>query len=158
MGRITLILPGEKSVMNAELHARNYQLLMQAFNRIIMFDENNQGGALYAQTNSVITLSDYPDPVGIAGTAGLVLEDNSGAGMVFASTTSFLLASQGNMTLSVNNAGCQILVSSSGDIIVKLNTAGHNFTVQDSAHNPIFRVDEDGDLHGKTGKALTFDL
>jgi hypothetical protein len=31
-------------------------------------------------------------------------------------------------------------------------------TVFDNAGNPIFRVDEDGDLHGLTGKALTFDL
>lgn len=36
------------------------------------------------------------------------------------------------------------------------NTA--NLEVQDSGGNPIFRVDQDGDLHGLTGKALTFDL
>ena len=33
-----------------------------------------------------------------------------------------------------------------------------DLTVYDSSGNPIFRVDQDGDLHGKTGKSLTFDL
>lgn len=37
-------------------------------------------------------------------------------------------------------------------------TSGKSLTVLDSVGNPIFRVDEDGDLHGKTGKALVFDL
>lgn len=37
-------------------------------------------------------------------------------------------------------------------------TAGASLTVLDSTGAPIFRVDEDGDLHGLTGKALTFDL
>lgn len=40
----------------------------------------------------------------------------------------------------------------------KLANAGNTFTVLDHSGNPIFRVDESGDLHGKTGKALTFDL
>lgn len=44
-----------------------------------------------------------------------------------------------------------------GNITFKLRP-GQTFTVEDSSGNPIFRVDEDGDLHGKTGKALTFDL
>lgn len=40
---------------------------------------------------------------------------------------------------------------------VKLASAG-DFEIQDSTGQPIFRVDQDGDLHGLTGKALTFDL
>jgi hypothetical protein len=36
--------------------------------------------------------------------------------------------------------------------------SGGTLTVKDSSGNPIFRVDENGDLHGLTGKALTFDL
>lgn len=36
--------------------------------------------------------------------------------------------------------------------------AGDALTVKDHLGNPIFRVDEDGDLHGLTGKSLTFDL
>lgn len=41
---------------------------------------------------------------------------------------------------------------------IRLGTAAKAFTVYNSANAAIFRVDEDGDLHGKTGKALTFDL
>jgi hypothetical protein len=37
-------------------------------------------------------------------------------------------------------------------------TAGTTLTIVDSTGAPIFRVDDDGDLHGKTGKAITFDL
>jgi hypothetical protein len=36
--------------------------------------------------------------------------------------------------------------------------AGVSLWVQDRNGNPIFKVDENGDLHGKTGKALVFDL
>jgi hypothetical protein len=36
--------------------------------------------------------------------------------------------------------------------------AGTSVTVQDHLGNAIFRVDENGDLHGKTGKSLVFDL
>lgn len=49
------------------------------------------------------------------------------------------------------------LASTAPSIGIQLS-AGESFTVLDSSGNPIFRVDEDGDLHGKTGKALTFDL
>lgn len=35
---------------------------------------------------------------------------------------------------------------------------GNAFIVFDASFNEIFRVDAAGDLHGKTGKALTFDL
>jgi hypothetical protein len=49
------------------------------------------------------------------------------------------------------------LDTSTGAASVQLRV-GASFTVLDSTGAPIFRVDEDGDLHGKTGKALTFDL
>lgn len=45
-----------------------------------------------------------------------------------------------------------------GNITIKLQGTGKTLTVLDHSGNPIFRVDEDADLHGKTGKALTFDL
>lgn len=49
------------------------------------------------------------------------------------------------------------LSQGTGVVVFKL-ASGQPFTVQDSTGQPIFRVDEDGDLHGLTGKALTFDL
>jgi hypothetical protein len=49
------------------------------------------------------------------------------------------------------------LVSDTSDISLSI-TAGHTVTVYDHLGNPIFRVNENGDLHGKTGKSLVFDL
>ncbi len=36
--------------------------------------------------------------------------------------------------------------------------AGGSFTFYNSTGAPIFRINEDGSLHGKTGKTLIFDL
>lgn len=36
--------------------------------------------------------------------------------------------------------------------------SGSSFQVLDSSGNPIFQVDEDGDIHIKTGKTITADL
>lgn len=36
--------------------------------------------------------------------------------------------------------------------------AGGSFTFYNSVGQPIFRINEDGSLQGKTGKALTFNL
>jgi hypothetical protein len=35
---------------------------------------------------------------------------------------------------------------------------GSSFTFFDHLGNPVFRINEDGSLHGKTGKTLVFDL
>jgi hypothetical protein len=43
-------------------------------------------------------------------------------------------------------------------IQMQLGTAGKSLTVLDHTGAPIFRVNEDGSLQGKTGKALTFNL
>lgn len=48
-------------------------------------------------------------------------------------------------------------ISYGADTTIQI-VSGTSLTVVDESFNPIFRVDEDGDLHGKTGKALTFDL
>lgn len=45
-----------------------------------------------------------------------------------------------------------------GDNATFIISPGKVFRVLDYNGDPIFQVDEDGDLHGKTGKALTFDL
>lgn len=50
-----------------------------------------------------------------------------------------------------------LVAESAGTFTFKLDS-GQTLTVLNASGNPIFRVDEDGDLHGLTGKALTFDL
>lgn len=57
--------------------------------------------------------------------------------------------SDGDMTLDASGGA--------GDVFVRLR-AGGTLEVLDSAQNTIFRVNEDGSLQGKTGKALVFNL
>lgn len=77
---------------------------------------------------------------------GIDIESDAGAVTIYAN------AAQVDLT-----SGGALVRVSGGDVLVQL-AAGKTFTVIDSGSNPLFRVDEDGDLHGKTGKALTFDL
>jgi hypothetical protein len=55
-------------------------------------------------------------------------------------------------------AGNDVSVTAGNDVSVTLGTAGTSVTVLDSGGNPLFRVNENGDLQGKTGKALVFNL
>ncbi len=63
-------------------------------------------------------------------------------------------ADGGNLVLV---ASSNVNVTPTGDMDVFIKT-GKTLTVLDNANQPIFRVDENGDLHGKTGHALVFDL
>ena len=65
-----------------------------------------------------------------------------------------ITASGGYLTLSF--AGGELDLTDS--FFFNLNVAGKNVTVNDHNGSPIFRIDENGDLHGKAGKTLTFDL
>jgi hypothetical protein len=58
----------------------------------------------------------------------------------------------------VLDAVTTLKTSSGGDTEFRLLVAATHLTVKDHTGAAIFRVDENGDLHGKTGKALTFDL
>lgn len=75
------------------------------------------------------------------------LEDHQSDGVNFTVGTD-------GMAISVQNPG-QFTVD--GQVTLRL-AAGQTVDVMDHLNSPIFRVDEDGDLHGKTGKTLTFDL
>jgi hypothetical protein len=59
--------------------------------------------------------------------------------------------------ISLTSHGAFAQINLVGPSFVQLRV-GDVLEVQDHLGNPIFRVDEDGDLHGKTGKALVFDL
>ncbi len=55
-------------------------------------------------------------------------------------------------------SGARVTLDSGGTVIVGVTTIGGSVEVQNHLGNPIFRVNEDGSLQGKTGKALTFNL
>lgn len=65
-------------------------------------------------------------------------------------------AVQATNDVSIAGAGQEIDLSAS-EVAVRLAT-GDALTVYDHNNNPIFRVNENGDLQGLTGKALAFNL
>lgn len=81
----------------------------------------------------------------IAGTSGAA----NGEVIIGSSATS------GGRSVTLDN----VESGGNGDIIIRIGNGGV-FVVwgQAGSSDPIFRVDEDGALHGKTGQALTFDL
>jgi hypothetical protein len=58
---------------------------------------------------------------------------------------------------SMQTANATVGITAAEEVSITLAN-NQPLTVFDNGGNPIFRVDEDGDLHGLTGKALTFDL
>lgn len=72
-------------------------------------------------------------------------------------STLSLRAAQAGAFGSQEVLGRDIDLAPSEALTVSLN-AGQKLEVRDSGGNPIFRVNEDGSLQGKTGKALTFNL
>lgn len=72
---------------------------------------------------------------------------NGGTGITLNSSAGFVEAFAPNAGFHITDTEWQLLLAN-----------GTPFTVYDHNNAPIFRVDEDGDLHGKTGKSLTFDL
>jgi hypothetical protein len=60
-------------------------------------------------------------------------------------------------SVNIATANASIGIDTNERVLVVLDN-GQPMTVLDHLGNEIFRVDEDGDLHGLTGKTLTFDL
>lgn len=86
--------------------------------------------------------------------AGVVLQDNT-------NTSTHQLVNGGTVG---GSSGTLALVETFGgsaghphSVVIRMFDA-KNVQVEDSQGNALFRVDADGSLHGKTGKALTFDL
>lgn len=69
----------------------------------------------------------------------------------------FLEASDMDLPMQVVHGLLEQLGQLRTRVDVSLAT-GQSFRVLDHNGNPVFAVDEDGTMHGKTGKALTFDL
>lgn len=101
---------------------------------------------------------------------GGLLIDETGGGIIITETTGgvFINVSSGGFAVQCGD-GVElrggpdgggdgvILRGVAADVRVKL-PSGKRLYVTNASGGAIFQVDEDGDLHGKTGKALTFDL
>jgi len=109
----------------------------------IQFDTYPQsGGWLYAETT---------DTGGGPESYGIELTDLTGNGIALKSIPIYLGDIDGDLA-----NGLKIVITGSG-IRITL-TGSQTLQVRDETGAPIFQVDQNGDLHGKTGKALTFDL
>jgi hypothetical protein len=88
------------------------------------------------------------------------MEIRSGAGMLFevnGGSANFTFEQWQVVGTSITLDSSTVLTLEGNSVDINIG-AGSTFTVNDHLGNPIFRVDEDGDLHGLTGKALVFDL
>lgn len=102
-----------------------------------------------------------------AGTGGDVAISTDGiGGMELATENGNLqlrVIGSGNMSfdagddLNIDAVG-HVAVNSDDNISLSLNTPGKTLTVFDSSANPIFRIDENGDVHIKSGGSILADL
>lgn len=88
-------------------------------------------------------------------TAGIDLNADTGQIVLRGNGGVAIIPDAGGINLSPGRPGALTAISST--LHVQLN-AGETLLVQDQTLAPIFRVDESGALHGKTGQTLTFDL
>jgi len=88
---------------------------------------------------------------------GTRIKDAGGGGIdIYNTSGSFYI--HGDQGVKIHDDGSTFIeIDNDHDINIKIHS-GRTLTVVDSSDANIFRIDEDGDLHGKTGKALTFDL
>lgn len=102
----------------------------------IFFDFDNQGGWLWVVTNDSTDI-DY-------GELGLALVDRSEFGL-------YLRAENDDNTEFV------FVQLESDGITAHLSTGG-SLIVEDDSNNPIFKIDNDGTVHIKTGSSIVADL
>src|SRR5207247_1705931 len=119
-------------------------------------------GVFFASANRFTLENDGGDFNIVDAGTGLDLVSNFGNITLDASTANVQVnAPSGFVQLQGGPAG--VLVVQSDGVVMSENVlvtleVGKTLEVQDHLGSPIFRVNENGDLQGKTGKALTFNL
>lgn len=126
----------------------------------IKFDFDNQGGYLEVTTNDSFNYSGVGD-------VGILFDDQSGEGIILDLHDGSIIGRiaiapasiviRHNEVISLQISGGAFLSLDEGSVGIDLTTGGA-FEVRDNGGNPIFRVDEDGDVHIKAGKTITADL
>lgn len=128
--------------------------------RAIRFDNDNQGGGLYVQTNDAFNVAGTADPWSLGGSWGYALEDDSGQGAAVVSTALMLLGSFDQVTLIASSGGAQsrIDIFRAGGIEIK-PFAGSSVSFVDRFGAPKVQWTEgDVDLHIPAGGAVVADL
>lgn len=137
------------------------------------------GGITLDCSNSDINMDTSGGDVDIQTGAGNFNVTATGTGDINL-TTSDTVAIEGTIATVLGAGGVSLNFSGSGgvtvtdtsDVTVRMAIppvlgpdgvyfrlrSGQPFSILNSSGNPIFKVDEDGDLHGLTGKTITFDL
>lgn len=147
---------------------------------VIRFDVENEGRFLHVTTTEDVDFevqSFFVNATGPGSTVDIEAEsslelvgrdqlklETSGAWLI--SADSVLEDVAGDVSINVGSGGYALQVrgpvtidtsGGSDNVTIRIPT-GASVEVQDAADNPIFRVNENGDLQGKTGKALVFNL
>lgn len=142
----------------------------------IVYDlEPQSGGFLFSDTTTGTTGSGYGTEIidtsgaGVhimsdygGGAGNMLIENNGDAGTIVqdAGSSGLILLAYGGPALLEGTAVAIVStdLASPGVTITLAGGGTNDLTVNDSLGNPIFRVAQNGDLHGLTGKALVFDL
>ncbi len=134
----------------------------------LQFESQHGGTTFLADEWSVTSASDIAmSAVGqvqitTSGTDQEIQLDASGQITLFASSN-MLLTTTAALDVNTTNATLwtaqdDIRVNVDGNFVVQLVSPGERLLVFDHNGSPIFAVNENGQLHGKTGASLTFDL
>lgn len=129
----------------------------------IEFYSSSGGIKLRTSGTGDITLDSGDDILATGDRIRLTAGSGSGADSGFTSENNLEILADGQLTLQGETTLVMLFPAGSLEVPDAANVnlriiTGATLTVLNNSFAPIFRVDEDGDLHGKTGKALTFDL
>jgi hypothetical protein len=115
--------------------------------------ESNTGPIIIEAADDINLSSDNADFL-------LTALGSGGLGQIEADSDLFIACHNGGVSLQVGSSYSFAIQTAVGHEMAEFNagSGGERFTVYDASGARIFSVDDDGDLHGLTGKALTFDL
>ena len=117
----------------------------------VVFGTNGAGAATWVTSDNNVTLKAPTLDMTVATQANLTLATVFLQSSVYAEVDARDFYFIMTRDFVVDNS------SSTGDVYIAIRNGG-KLEVQNHLGAPIFRVDENGDLHGKTGKSLVFDL
>lgn len=134
----------------------------------LLFNDDNQGGYLDIVTNAAdaagIGTKIYDTTGGAKAIAisplnsgTMRLGDSSQCAGIEMQAT-LITVGGGTVTTTADLVQLATTNGATSEIKITLAHTSTKLTVLDHLGNAIFRIDENGDLHGKTAKALTFDL
>lgn len=127
-------------------------MLLQAFN-------------VFAEVFNDFWVESNGGSIKLVGPGGVTIDSAGGGTDIKSGGAALNVESQGG-GLTIDDGGGSVTINATGELdIATAGTpvnisigAGTSLTIHGTAGQPIFRANSAGDLHGQTGKTLTFDL